>query len=485
MAGQGKEKKLSELTGAAVRALRLSHFTIERAPVIVLWLDEDGAIRRVNERGSEVLGRPRDALEQLRFHDLVAEDADALWRELWRASPKDGALEAETVLRRGDGLHFPVDIAISCVEFEDQPINCAFLRDISERRRAEDALRDALGDVERLKNKLQAENVYLRDEIQTDHNFDEIIGSSPLLKRTLYQVEQVADSDATVLVLGESGTGKELIARAVHGLSPRRGRPLVKVNCAALPANLIESELFGHEKGAFTGAVARRAGRFELADQGTLFLDEVGEMPVELQTKLLRVLQEGELERLGGSETLKVDVRVIAATNRALEQAVEAGEFRADLYYRLNVFPVNMPALRERPEDIGPLALHFAHKYGTKQGKPAAGISGRMLEAMSAYHWPGNVRELENVIERAVILQQGDTLELARPLGATPTTDATTDATADAPRTMREVEVATIKQALEATGWVIGGKRGAARRLDMPVTTLRDRIERYRLVRGG
>ncbi len=259
-------------------------------------------------------------------------------------------------------------------------------QEIVERKRAEAALQDAndhleqrveqrtaelaqaLEEVEQLKNRLQAENVYLREEMKLQHNFDDIIGRSASLKKVLSRVEQVAATDATVLILGETGTGKELIARAIHTLSPRQHHPLIKVNCAALPATLIESELFGHEKGAFTGAVARKNGRFELADGGTIFLDEIGDLPLELQAKLLRALQEGEFERVGGSQTLRVDVRVIAATNRDLEQAMRDGEFREDLYYRLNVFPVTQPPLRERPEDIPLLAQFFTQKFGTKMG---------------------------------------------------------------------------------------------------------------------
>ena len=264
----------------------------------------------------------------------------------------------------------------------------------------------ALAEVQKLKNRLQSENVYLRDEIKHVHNFEAIISQSAAFGAVLDKVEQVATTDATVLILGESGTGKELLARAVHSTSKRQDRPLVKVNCAALPASLIESELFGHEKGAFTGAVARKIGRFELADGGTIFLDEIGDLPLELQAKLLRVLQEGEFERLGGNRTLVADVRVIAATNRDLEEAVRESHFREDLYYRLNVFPLRVPPLRERPDDIPLLVRHFVDKYSNKTGKPISTLPQEALERLQVYRWPGNVRELENIIERAVILSR-------------------------------------------------------------------------------
>jgi len=347
-------------------------------------------------------------------------------------------------------------------------------------------LRRAVKDVEKLKRKVEAENIYLRQEIKHEHNFEEIIGTSDALRRVLRSIEQVAKTDATVLICGESGTGKELLARAVHNLSPRHSRPLVKVNCAALPANLIESELFGHEKGSFTGATARRTGRFELADSGTIFLDEIGEMPLSLQSKLLRVLQEGEFEHVGGSRTFAVDVRVIAATNRDLLAEVEAGRFREDLYFRLNVFPIMSPALRQRREDIPLLASHFVRKHGGKLGKHFDAISPRMLEQLESYDFPGNIRELENLIERATIVSESGTLELDQPLpvetAAAEASEAPGSAAAD--RTFHEVEVRMIRAALEACDWMVGGKSGAARKLEIPASTLRARIKRYGIERG-
>jgi PAS domain S-box-containing protein len=347
--------------------------------------------------------------------------------------------------------------------------------DITQRKQAEDALRNALTEVEQLKNRLQAENIYLQDEIKVEHNFEEIISHNKEFKKVLKKVEQVALTNSSVLILGETGTGKELIARAIHNISERKDRPLVKVNCAVLPANLIESELFGHEKGAFTGAIARKIGRFELADGGTIFLDEIGDLPLELQVKLLRVLQEEEFERLGSSHTIKVDVRVIAATNRDLEGAVRAEAFRRDLYYRLNVFPIQITPLRERKDDIPLLVNHFVKKYSTKVGRKIESIPIKVMNSLQAYHWPGNVRELENVLERAVILSSGLTLQLDELF------DYHSEIVQESNNSLslKENERSLILKALEESNWIIKGKGGAAARLDIPPSTLRDRIKTY------
>jgi formate hydrogenlyase transcriptional activator len=334
-------------------------------------------------------------------------------------------------------------------------------------------------EVEALKTRLQAENRYLQEEIKLEHNFEDIIGRSAALKKGLRLVEQVAATDATVLILGETGTGKELVARALHHLSARRQRPLVKVNCAALPTPLLESELFGHERGAFTGATAQHIGRFELAHGGTIFLDEIGELPLESQVKLLRVLQDGELERVGGSRTVHVDVRVIAATNRNLDEAIKAGEFREDLYYRLHVFPVTLPPLRERLEDLPELVNHFVHKYAVKLGKRLETIPQAVMDAWHAHPWPGNVRELEHVIERAVILARGASLPLEdvliprRPAETLPM----------APLTLAAVERQHIVRVLQAAHWTIEGPGGAARQLGLHPSTLRSRMRQLGITR--
>jgi formate hydrogenlyase transcriptional activator len=339
-------------------------------------------------------------------------------------------------------------------------------------------LKSRLQEIESLKERLLAENTYLQEEIRLTHNFDEIVTRSKAFQRVLQQIEQVASTDATVLIQGESGTGKELIARAIHNISGRSRKPLVKVNCATLPANLIESELFGHEKGAFTGALERKTGRFEWADGGTIFLDEIGELPVELQAKLLRVLQEGEFERLGNPRTIRVNVRVIAATNRNLEQAIGKKEFREDLYYRLNVFPVVCPPLRDRKEDIPLLVKHFCQKHENKIGKKISHIPARVMEALVAYDWPGNIRELENIIERALILSRNGALESGEWLPAERKLTGTA-----ALRKLEDVEKDHILNVLKKTGWKVSGEKGAARILGLNATTLEARMKKLGIIR--
>jgi DNA-binding NtrC family response regulator len=318
----------------------------------------------------------------------------------------------------------------------------------------------------------------LVDEIESAHDFRDIVGESPALMRLLDQVERVAPTDSTVLLLGETGTGKELIARAIHSRSRRRDRVIVKLNCAALPRELVESELFGHEKGAFTGATQQRQGRFELADGGTLFLDEVGELPLEAQAKLLRVLQEQEFERVGGTKKLHTDVRLIAATNRDLRQQVEAGTFRSDLYYRLNVFPLALPPLRERREDIPKLLRHFIRRAARRLGKRLDDASPACLEQVLAYDWPGNIRELENFVERAAILAEGPLLEFCAPYAAPGSLPPPTAQAWDLEASLEDVERSHILRVLERTQWAIEGERGAARILGLNPSTLRGRLRK-------
>jgi transcriptional regulator with GAF, ATPase, and Fis domain len=356
-----------------------------------------------------------------------------------------------------------------------------FFEDISDRKRQEEQLSN--------------DREYLRQEVGGLDAFSEIVGLDPGLRRMMESVSMVAATNTNVLVTGETGTGKELVARAIHERSPRRERLLVKVNCAAISAGLVESELFGHEKGAFTGALARRKGRFELAHGGTLFLDEIGELPLETQVKLLRVLQEREFERVGGSQTVHVDVRVVAATNRNLPEMVAAGRFREDLYYRLAVFPVSLPPLRERTDDI-PLLVHwFLRRFARQAGKRIDDVSSEAMGRLTAYRWPGNVRELQNVIERAVILSRKSVLEVEAladlspvtpertpgPVAVTPT--APSAPSAGATRTIEEVERGYVSEVLAETGWVIEGERGAARRLGLHPNTLRSRLKRWGLTR--
>lgn len=342
--------------------------------------------------------------------------------------------------------------------------------DITERKRDEEALRQSYAEIEQLKDRLQAESDYLREEVKVTQTHGEVIGNSQAIRKVLQQVEQVAHTDSSVLITGETGTGKELIARAIHRLSRRKERVMVMVNCAALPGALVESELFGREKGAFTGALMRQAGRFELADGSTIFLDELGELSPEVQAKLLRVLQSGEFERLGSSKTLRANVRLIAATNRDLAQDVRKGRFREDLFYRLNVFPIRVPPLRERLEDIPGLVWSFLEELCPRTGKKITKVSRKTMAALQAYAWPGNVRELRNVIEHGVIVTTGDTLRVAAPGDPSQTSAAS--------RTLAELQREHILETLERTGWRIKGPGGAAQRLDLNPSTLYTRMEK-------
>jgi PAS domain S-box-containing protein len=350
-------------------------------------------------------------------------------------------------------------------------------REIEERQQAEASLSQAFSEIKTLKDRLEAENIYLRQEIAMKHQFADIIGESDGLKYVLYRVEQVAPLNTTVLILGETGTGKELIAAAIHDLSPRKDRPLITVNCAALPANLIESELFGREKGAFTGADTRQIGRFEIAQGSTLCLDEIGELPLELQAKLLRAVQHNEFERLGSSRTIKVDVRIVATTNRDLEEAVKEGRFRKDLYYRLNVFPITVPPLRQRKEDIPLLVQAFVARYARKLGKQITSIQKETLQALQNYPWPGNIRELESFVERTVILCPGPVLQLPDKLEVPGFPERATGGT------LEELERNQIRKVLSETRWRIEGKDGAAAILGLHSSTLRARMHKLGIVR--
>ncbi len=353
------------------------------------------------------------------------------------------------------------------------------IEDVTEReyykKHLEELVEERMAEIVKLKKQLEAERAYLQEEIKLVYNHEDIVGKSDAINYVFFKVEQIADTDTNVLILGETGTGKELVARAVHATSLRKKRTLVKMNCAALPSNLIESELFGHEKGAFTGAQSRRLGRFEVADGATLFLDEIGELPLELQPKLLRVIEDGEFERLGSSETRKVDVRIIAATNRDLQAEVQKGAFREDLWYRLNIFPITMPPLRERLDDIPLLVNFYIDRISRRLGKVIKVIPTHVMDALRHYHWPGNVRELENVLERAVINSSGPKLRLV---------DDLKKPHKDAPRpdqTLEHVERDYIKRVLEQTGWKVSGNNSAAEILGLERSTLRARMRKLNL----
>ena len=336
----------------------------------------------------------------------------------------------------------------------------------------------AYEEIRSLKEQLELENVYLRDEMTASVDFNQLVGESPALQQTLKAIEHVAPTDSTALITGETGTGKELVAQAIHRLSPRKDKPLITVNCAALPPTLIESELFGHEKGAFTNAAARKIGRFELANGGTIFLDEIGELPIDLQAKFLRVLESQELERVGGTHSIKLNVRVLAATNVNIEQAAKQGLFRSDLFYRLNVFPIRIPPLRDRRDDIPMLARHFVKKFSERHRKGVKRIGSNTLKSLVAYEWPGNVRELEHMIERAVIVSQGPVLVIDELDPPSKSADGN-----ESPRTLAEAERTHIIQTLGLTNWVLAGKQGAAARLGMKRSTLQHRMKKLGIIR--
>jgi len=408
---------------------------------------------------------------------LHPEDAEAIWSAIERHLQERATYKVEYRLRTKSGEYLWFLARGQAIwDAEGKAIRMSgSIQDITERKQAELDLQAALSEIKDLKEKLEVERAYLQEEIKLEYNYENIIGQSDGINYVLYKVEQIAPSDTTVLVLGETGTGKELVARAIHGLSLRKDRALVKVNCATLPSNLIESELFGHEKGAFTGAHARQLGRFEVADGTTLFLDEIGELPLELQPKLLQVIQDGEFERLGSSDTIKVDVRVIAATNRNLEKEVRQGRFREDLWYRLSIFPITVPPLRERMEDIALLVDFFVDKISKRLGTSIESIPTSVMNTLQNYQWPGNVRELENVLERAVINSSGPKLRLVDELKR-PRKDLTTTQ-----KTLEDVVRDHIVRILEQTNWKVSGKNGAAEILGLNRSTLRARMRKLNI----
>jgi PAS domain S-box-containing protein len=460
-----RERKLGRLVGSAMDA--------------IIELDQHLRVTQMNPAAEKIFGCAAPEVAGEAFsHFLSADSREKLARLIIELDSRPegqrslwipGGLTAEAFKAGG----FQAEATLSRIDLERQPFYTLILRNVNERLEAEQKIRA-----------LTVETEYLREEISSLIGADEIIGRSAALSKVLEDVGEVAATDATVLLLGETGTGKELIARAIHRASRRRDKPLIKVNCAAIPATLIESEFFGHEQGAFTGATKKRDGRFALAHGGTIFLDEVGELPLDLQSKLLRVLQEGEFEPVGSSQTRKVDVRVIAATNRDLERSAREGKFREDLYYRLNVFPIQLPPLRERCADIGILATVFAQKFAQRMGRKLEPLSEECLRRLQAYSWPGNVRELQNIIERAVITSRDGRLNLDRalPESVNPSAAALSSNGENSKRVrtvkeLEELERSNIIAALEGTQWKIGGENGAAQLLGIKPTTLSSRIK--------
>jgi PAS domain S-box-containing protein len=425
----------------------------------------------VNQRACVDLGYSREELLSMTVLDVdpnIGENVRAGMQQQLRES---GSAIMESVHRRKDGTTFPVEVSMRAVQL-DREYFVAVSRDITERKRADEAVATLVQQLGEAKQKLTEEKFYLEQEINTEMGVGELIGRSKGLQAVMQRVGAVAASDATVLLLGETGTGKELVARAIHRLSLRSERSFIKMNCAAIPSGLLESELFGNEKGAFTGAVSKKIGRLELADKGTLFLDEIGELSPHLQPKLLRVLQDQEFERLGGTKTLKVDFRLIAATNRDLAESMRQSEFRSDLYYRLSVFPIRLPPLRERREDIPLLAEHFVRKYARDMKKSITSIPARTLRALREWKWPGNVRELENFIERSVILTHGSVL--VSPLSELQSIVREEEITNG---TLEAAERAHILRALQESHGQIGGLKGAAARLGLNRTTLQSKLK--------
>ncbi|HBA89261.1 MAG TPA: Fis family transcriptional regulator [Geobacter sp.] len=485
------------------------------APVGYVSLDRGGGVLELNLAAANLLGMARGALGGKPFAGLIA-DADGretFERHLALVRQRAGVQRCEIRLLRNDGAviygqlqsvalarenearyiltsivdgtarrqleeklqnaHDKLEATVGERTRELTEANLQLVREVQERKQAENTLVQFLAEIKTLKDRLQAENVYLHQEIAQVHGA--IVGQSNALKHVFFRVEQVAPLNSTVLLLGETGTGKGVIARAIHNASARKDRPMITVSCTALPATLIESELFGREKGAFTGSDARQIGRFELADGGTIFLDEIGELPLELQAKLLRVIQEGEFERLGSPRTIKVDVRIIAATNRNLTDEIRTGRFREDLFYRLNVFPITLPPLRQRKGDIELLVKHFVAKFNKKIGKSITSVSKETLDLLEQYHWPGNVRELESVVERAVILSQGEALAV---LDRFESFSGSVGELEHEVKVMSELEHDHIFQVLQKTAWRIEGEKGAAVLLGMKPSTLRARIRK-------
>jgi PAS domain S-box-containing protein len=450
---------------------------LEGMPQFAYVFNRDFKLLMWNKNLQKVLGYTDDELNLMHVDKFVCEsnrkeNLDAAQR-IFDTKNKESLVQ---ILITKSGKKIPILDSASYTFINDKEYLVGMAIDITDLKETEDALIKTIKELDKLKNQMKYENIYLRKEISNRHDFDDIIGDSEALMHSLYRVEQVAETDTTVLLEGETGTGKELFAMAIHGKSKRAGQAFIKLNCASLPASLIESELFGHEKGAFTGAVQKQVGRFELAHNGTIFLDEIGEIPIELQSKLLRVIQEGEFERLGSSKTKKINVRIIAATNKNLEDQIKKKLFRKDLYYRLNVYPITIAPLRDRISDIPILAQHFVNHFNKRIGKNIKTIPKKTINQLQSYTWPGNIREFENIIERAVIVSTGTGLiveQLHKP-------DFDDE---DELLPLAEYERNYIIRVLKKTYWRVDGKEGAAKILDMHPETLRSRMRKLQISR--
>ena len=475
-------ESVHNLRGAELRYRTVADFTYDWE----YWTNIDGALQYVSPSCERISGyTPKQFIDNPSlYREIIVPEDQGIWERHYHDSRKDPkAREIQFRIYHRDGSIRWIEHVCQPV-LEDQATVSGFRasnRDITNRKEGEIKLQGAYSEITELKAQLEADHTYLREEIKLEHNYENIIGDSDMMKYVLFRTEQVAPTDTTVLILGETGTGKELIARAIHNASRRKARPLIKVDCASLPATLIESELFGHEKGAFTGAIEKRTGRFELANGATLFLDEIGELPLGLQSKLLRVFQDGEFERVGSSQTLHTDVRIVAATNRNLEEDIRQKKFRMDLWYRLSVFTISIPPLRERSEDIVLLINYLIKNFERKHGKRIKSVSSRMITKLQNYTWPGNVREFENVIERAILNTKGNTLQLDDVLDIHPTKDAKP---LDLPmKSLAEIEREYILLALKNTNWKINGEDGAAALLAINPSTLRARMRKQKIER--
>ncbi len=472
---------VAKRTAEVIELKERFHVTFEQAAVGIAHVSPEGRFMRINQKFCDIVGYSEDEMLDLTFQDIThPDDLDAdleYVRQMLKGERETYSMDKRYYCKDGSTVWVNLTVSLLFDREGNPKYFISVIKDVSERKQAEIELKEAYTEIEQLQIQLQAESTYLQEEIKLEHNFENIIGQSEPLKYVLHRVEMVAPQDSTVILLGETGTGKELIARALHQLSSRNKRPLVKVNCAALPAELIESELFGHEKGAFTGATTTQVGRFELANKSTLFLDEIGELPLKLQAKLLRVLESGEFERLGSSRTLHSDARIIAATNRDLETEVRKKRFREDLWYRLKVFPITIPPLRDRIEDIPLLVNNFVQLFSRKMGKRAdtLKILERSMQALQSYSWPGNVRELEHVVESALISLEGNKLHFDLP--------KTPGVATGKFKSFEEMERDYMLEVLKAKNWKIGGEDSASSILGLPPSTLRSRIKKLGLKR--